>query len=93
MMKIGIAWAHKNEEGMYMQELGDISGQNILDLACGAGYSTRLIKNKGANMVIGVDISQAMIVEGIRLQKGEPSKSLEIDYVSGAVWQSLCGLQ
>ena len=41
--------------------LGDIRGATVLDLACGDGFYTRLLKAAGAREVTGVDISQAMI--------------------------------
>ncbi len=41
--------------------LGDLNGQNVLDLACGSGFFTRLIKEWGAEHVVGVDISAEMI--------------------------------
>ena len=41
--------------------LGDIRGTTVLDLACGDGFYTRLLKEAGAREVTGVDISQAMI--------------------------------
>jgi 2-polyprenyl-3-methyl-5-hydroxy-6-metoxy-1,4-benzoquinol methylase len=41
--------------------LGDISGKRVIDLACGTGFYTRLLKRMGADTVIGVDISQEML--------------------------------
>ena len=41
--------------------LGDIGGKTVLDLACGEGFYTRLLKQAGASEVTGVDISAAMI--------------------------------
>ncbi len=41
--------------------LGDIHGKAVLDLACGEGFYTRLLKQAGAATVTGVDISAAMI--------------------------------
>ncbi len=40
--------------------LGDISGEKVLDLACGEGYNTRILASKGA-VVTGVDFSEKMI--------------------------------
>ena len=44
-----------------LELLGDIRGATVLDLACGDGFYTRLLKAAGAREVTGVDISQAMI--------------------------------
>jgi len=41
--------------------LGDVRGLKVLDLACGNGYYSRLIKAWGASKVAGVDISTEMI--------------------------------
>ena len=41
--------------------LGDVRGKAVLDVACGEGFYTRLIKQAGAAEVTGVDISAAMI--------------------------------
>lgn len=41
--------------------LGDISGLRVLDLACGTGRYTRLLRQQGAATVLGVDISDGMI--------------------------------
>ena len=48
---------------------GLVEGQVILDLACGTGFYSRLLKQLGAGRVIGVDISEAMIAEA-RLRGG-----------------------
>ncbi len=45
----------------YFQILGDLSGQSVLDLACGEGRHTRAFRKKGANQVVGVDISEKML--------------------------------
>lgn len=45
----------------FLQVLGDVQAKSILDLACGDGYYTRLMKQQGAARVIGVDISAEMI--------------------------------
>ena len=37
--------------------LGDLTGLAVLDLACGDGMGTRLLKRWGADRVVGVDIS------------------------------------
>ena len=41
--------------------LGDVRGLNCLDLACGLGYWSQLLVEKGAAHVVGVDISEAML--------------------------------
>ena len=41
--------------------LGDINGSRVLDMACGDGFYTRLLKRAGAATVTGIDISAEMI--------------------------------
>ena len=43
------------------EALGDVRGQTVLDLACGEGFYSRLLKRSGAAEVTGVDISPEMI--------------------------------
>lgn len=63
-------------------KLGDISGLDILDLACGEGYITRQLKNLGAKNVIGVDISSEMIKLA---KKQEQNKPKGIKYICSPV--------
>nr|AHE14840.1 UbiE/COQ5 methyltransferase family protein [uncultured bacterium] len=58
--------------------LGDITGLSALDLACGYGYNTRLLAQRGTRSVVGVDVSAEMI----RLaEKHEAQSPMGIDYV------------
>lgn len=49
------------EKFTFFQILGSIEGKTVLDLACGSGFYSRLLKEQGAAKVIGVDISEEMI--------------------------------
>jgi toxoflavin synthase len=49
------------ERHTFLKLVGDLHGQRVLDLACGAGYYTRLLKQQGAEEVTGVDISPEMV--------------------------------
>ena len=44
-----------------MQLAGDANGLAVLDVACGEGFYTRMIRQQGADRVTGVDLSQGMI--------------------------------
>jgi ubiquinone/menaquinone biosynthesis C-methylase UbiE len=57
---------------------GDLTGKSVLDLACGEGFYTRLLRQKGAARVVGVDMSAGMI-DLARQQ--EARRSLGIEYV------------
>lgn len=54
----------------------DVKGQLVLDLACGEGYSTRILAKKGAK-VVGVDFS-TKLVQLARIE--EEKEKLGIDY-------------
>lgn len=41
----------------YLNLLGDLAGKSILDLACGEGFYTRLLKKQGVASIVGVDLS------------------------------------
>ncbi len=44
----------------WLEEIGDVRGQRVLDLACGGGTSTRMLSDRGA-LVTGVDNSASML--------------------------------
>jgi toxoflavin synthase len=41
--------------------IGDVKGKRVLDVACGEGHFTRMVRNAGAAEVVGIDISERMI--------------------------------
>lgn len=41
--------------------IGAVKGKRVLDVACGEGHFTRLLRQAGAAEVVGVDISERMI--------------------------------
>jgi toxoflavin synthase len=57
---------------------GQLEGRKVLDLACGAGFYSRLLKEWGAARVVGVDVSGAMIAEARAIEARE---SAGIEYV------------
>jgi len=66
----------------FLKLIGDIKGKSVIDVGCGSGYSTRLLKYAGAMRILGVDISK----EQIRLaMKEERNSPLGIDYIVGDV--------
>nr|VFK34446.1 MAG: Ubiquinone/menaquinone biosynthesis C-methylase UbiE [Candidatus Kentron sp. MB]VFK76757.1 MAG: Ubiquinone/menaquinone biosynthesis C-methylase UbiE [Candidatus Kentron sp. MB] len=66
-----------SDQETYFHALGDLSGESILDLACGEGRFTRKLKQKGAKRVIGVDISKEMIELAMEKERMKP---LGIEY-------------
>lgn len=41
--------------------LPDLSGKTVLDLGCGYGWHCRYVREKGAQLVVGVDLSEKML--------------------------------
>jgi SAM-dependent methyltransferase len=54
------------------EALPDLRGLTVLDLACGEGFYTRLLKRAGARDVLGVDISDAMIRLAEAQERADP---------------------
>ena len=63
-----------------LELMGDPRGMTALDVACGEGFYTRLIRERGAARVVGVDLSQGMIDLA---RKQEVAHRLGIEYVVG----------
>jgi 2-polyprenyl-3-methyl-5-hydroxy-6-metoxy-1,4-benzoquinol methylase len=61
--------------------LGAIDGVSVLDLACGEGHYTRLIRRRGAARVIGADVSRGMIALAKAQEAQEP---LGIEYIQSS---------
>lgn len=49
------------ERHSVLEMAGGLRGLRVLDLACGTGFYTRLLKEGGAESVVGVDLSPEMI--------------------------------
>jgi ubiquinone/menaquinone biosynthesis C-methylase UbiE len=68
--------------------LGEPAGKSVLDLACGEGFHTRVLRQKGAARVVGVDISAAMI--GLA-REAEAHAPLGIEYIVADVKELALG--
>lgn len=55
----------------FFRYLGNLKNRKVLDLACGEGFFSRLIKKRGALEVVGIDKSQKML----NLAKEEENKN------------------
>ncbi|WP_328522682.1 class I SAM-dependent DNA methyltransferase [Kribbella sp. NBC_00359] len=51
------------EIGTFLGVLGDVRSLNVLDLACGTGLYTRMIRDGGARRIVGVDASAGMVAK------------------------------
>jgi ubiquinone/menaquinone biosynthesis C-methylase UbiE len=49
------------ERHTFLELVGSLHGERVLDVACGFGYYTRLLKQQGAGAVVGSDVSPEMI--------------------------------
>lgn len=63
-----------------MNLVGDPREKSVLDIACGEGFYTRLIRELGATRVTGIDLSQGMI-DLARSQEAEHQQGIE--YIVG----------
>lgn len=69
-------WRTYIEAHTLMQLVGDPAGKSVLDVACGEGFYTRMIKQRGAARVTGVDLSSGMI-ELARRQEAVHQQGIE----------------
>jgi SAM-dependent methyltransferase len=60
------------EEYTLLTLTGTLRGQSALDLACGEGHYTRLLRAWGAGTVVGVDLSPGMIELARRQEEVQP---------------------
>jgi SAM-dependent methyltransferase len=52
--------------------MGDVRGRSVLDLACGDGIYARMLADRGASRVHGVDLSGGMIELAQRAESARP---------------------
>jgi len=73
-------WRTHIEAHSLMNLVGDPAGKAVLDVACGEGFYTRLLRKSGAAEVTGVDLSEGMIELA---RKQETIHKQGIDYLVG----------
>jgi ubiquinone/menaquinone biosynthesis C-methylase UbiE len=71
-------WRTYIEAFTFMGLIGDPKGKAVIDIACGEGFYSRMIRQRGAESVTGVDLSEGMI-ELARTQ--ESLYRLGIEYI------------
>jgi toxoflavin synthase len=62
----------RGESYSFGRQLGRLEGKSVLDLACGLGFYTRLLKERGAGRVVGVDLSPEMIRIATENEREDP---------------------
>ncbi len=70
-------WRSRVEAFSFLKLIGDVEGKRVLDVACGEGHFTRMLRTAGAAKVVGIDISDEMI--GLAREQ-EARNPLGIDY-------------
>jgi ubiquinone/menaquinone biosynthesis C-methylase UbiE len=75
---IGLMRAHL-EQPTFFKALGSIAGRAILDVACGTGLYSRLLRQRGAARVVAVDIAPEMIAVAQQLEERTP---LGVEYLT-----------
>ncbi|WOO42680.1 class I SAM-dependent DNA methyltransferase [Rubellicoccus peritrichatus] len=76
------AWRSAIEEYSFLKLIGDVEGLKVVDIACGQGYFTRLLKQGNPASICGFDSSSQMI----KLARDEEkSKPMGIDYQVGDI--------
>jgi SAM-dependent methyltransferase len=63
----------------FMEMLPDVDGRIGLDVGCGEGHNTRLVAERGGNMV-ALDVSRPFVSAGVELERSDP---VGIRYVLG----------
>src|SRR5262245_38663037 len=61
------------ESYTFFRMVGELAGQRVLDLACGFGFYTRQLKQRGAAQVVGVDISPEMVRLACAKEQEDPT--------------------
>jgi SAM-dependent methyltransferase len=56
----------------FFRMVGALEGKRIMDLACGFGFYTRLLKQRGAAQVTGIDVSPEMVRLAHQQEQAEP---------------------
>jgi ubiquinone/menaquinone biosynthesis C-methylase UbiE len=69
----GLLWGRirQREQNAVERLLGDVAGQDVLELGSGAGFYTRVLLDRGARHVWAVDISQRML-DGLPKERVTP---------------------
>jgi ubiquinone/menaquinone biosynthesis C-methylase UbiE len=73
-------WRAHVESFTLLGVIGDLAGKTVVDLACGEGFYSRILREQGAARVTGVDLSEKMIALA-RQQEAEHPQGIR--YVVG----------
>jgi toxoflavin synthase len=65
-------WRSRIETYSLLKRIGNIEGKKVLDVACGEGFYTRKLRQAGADEVVGIDLSEAMIRLALAQESRDP---------------------
>jgi ubiquinone/menaquinone biosynthesis C-methylase UbiE len=85
-----VEWRNAIEQYSLVQLWGEVAGRSVLDLACGDGHYTRLLKALGGERVVGLDVSRRMIELAV---KREAEERLGVEYRVGDAKEAALGEQ
>jgi SAM-dependent methyltransferase len=68
---VRLLWGPEGADESGLSLLGEVSGQTVLEVGCGAGQGARWLRARGADAV-GVDVSHRMLQLARRLDGDEP---------------------
>jgi SAM-dependent methyltransferase len=54
------------------QACGDVTGKHVLDVGCGEGYCSRMLRRAGAEKIVGCDVSPEMVNAAQRAETANP---------------------
>jgi SAM-dependent methyltransferase len=65
-------WRSRIETYSLLKRIWNIEGKKVLDVACGEGFYTRKLRQAGADEVVGIDLSEAMIRLALAQESHDP---------------------
>src|SRR5262245_17825630 len=79
--RLAPAWIRESREGAnptrgglldnpMIQACGDVRGLKVLDCGCGEGRFCRILLDRGAEQVVGVDLCPPMVIAAAQLSTG-----------------------
>lgn len=77
-----LPWRTELEIPSVLHVLGELHGKSVLDIGCGSGVYSRLLRERGAERVVGIDESAGMIDHA---RDRERAQNLGIEYRVGPV--------
>src|SRR5205814_10356666 len=68
-------WRAHVESFTRLGVIGELAGKKVVDLACGQGFYSRILREQGAASVTGVDLSEKMIALALQQEAEHPKRT------------------